>query len=910
MAKLDVQVGTLIPRGTPSPSRVSSPDQVRSGKLPPMLLADDVSNLSKTVNALHRVLANSTPEIGQIVLRNDAGQVVSAFGDAVYNGVRYTNYLSELHVGDPLLTHDPAHALLNANTDGSVTIGQNGWLDIIDPFGASAAWLGTRNDTLPVTGAADNGFGNIRLTVPGHTLTTGNSVRSARVGGVPNATGTFTITVVNTSQVDLDGSVWAGTYTSGGEIDRLLKVVGASMGTGGVVRIQTAVAHGYETGDRVNLYGTLGIPNLDGQWSVEVASAFQFDCVGSVYSGAWVAGGYVLRYFAGMLAQTFATGASFANYSLRAFADGSLRIRNAAIEVTSNQGRVEIDPATAQITLTSVSSLASIILDATVPAIKLLDQTGTPTVTLEVLQESDIVISATDGASPDRLTLATAHTYVSGDTVLIQNCSGDTAPNGYRIVTGLSAPGGTFTLTDLSGTPINGNGTYSGGGRIRRYYAGLLAQTIALGTAFDSYSLRAFADGTLELNGASLTGTSFTDPAATRTALSAQWAVDLTRTMPATGHYVELGNLAWGTQKGSSVEVSIAFDNGSTVGMAKKFIVTTAWAGTSDGYWRVTPASSSVYGSEDFDLIARMKESDSKLYLYLQKTSGSTAGTASVHLAFNCDSGDTWTGTTGTGTTISTTGTLNSIVPVATENYIASETGANNAIAGALPGVTLVAGLRVTVKLAHSLQVGANTFNLNAGGAVAIHSALHNGGDIGSAYSSGSVVNLLYDGTAWLDLSQFQGGYAEGTLSPDQRPSLGATNGGFLFWSTDFSLLYLWTGGAWELLSDALGAWAAPSLLNSWTDIGAPYVSSAYRETANGQVFVRAFVAGGTYTDGTSVFTLPIGYRPTGSMIFPVLFNDGAIKTGEVIVDSAGDFKVYGLTGNTWLQIALSFWTD
>jgi hypothetical protein len=94
-----------------------------------------------------------------------------------------------------------------------------------------------------------------------------------------------------------------------------------------------------------------------------------------------------------------------------------------------------------------------------------------------------------------------------------------------------------------------------------------------------------------------------------------------------------------------------------------------------------------------------------------------------------------------------------------TENYIASETGANNAIAGALTdpagtAVALAAALKVTVKLAHTLQAGANTFALNGGAAKSIKSSRNASNNIGTAYAAGGVIALVYDGTQWLDLSQ------------------------------------------------------------------------------------------------------------------------------------------------------------
>lgn len=92
-------------------------------------------------------------------------------------------------------------------------------------------------------------------------------------------------------------------------------------------------------------------------------------------------------------------------------------------------------------------------------------------------------------------------------------------------------------------------------------------------------------------------------------------------------------------------------------------------------------------------------------------------------------------------------------------NYIATETGANNAIAGALltssgSNMPLAEGLRVVIKLAHTLQVGPNTFSLNGGIATAIKSHLNIANDIATAYAVGSVVDLMYVGSVWQDMSQ------------------------------------------------------------------------------------------------------------------------------------------------------------
>lgn len=70
-----------------------------------------------------------------------------------------------------------------------------------------------------VTGATDNGAGLIRLQFANtnNGMATGNTLAIANVGGVPAATGSWTITNVGDStHIDLQGSAFAGSYTSGG----------------------------------------------------------------------------------------------------------------------------------------------------------------------------------------------------------------------------------------------------------------------------------------------------------------------------------------------------------------------------------------------------------------------------------------------------------------------------------------------------------------------------------------------------------------------------------------------------------------------------------------------------------------------------------------------------------------------
>ncbi len=426
-ANIKASVSPVVPAGTPSPLRLASPQQIRSSTATGILsnttlssLALDLNNVMQAVNALHTSAQQQQP-INQILLTNAAGQVVAAFGPTVYQGVQYLNFLSEVHVGDFTLSGDPTKAVFNANTDGSVSIGNNGWIDVHDPFGGNAAWIGTQNDTLLITNAVNNGSGAIRLSVPAHTFSmagnVGAQVRNMNLYNVPNAVGVWPVAYIDANTVDLVGSVWSGPFTpptpAAGiptykpTIDRILQIANVTS-DGGLIQVTTTVPHGYDSGSTVNIPAEPGgIIGAVGQWIIRVINSTAFDLktnaitgLPSVFAGAYTGGGTVLEYFAGILAQTIAIGSSFANFSLREFADGSLIIRNATIRLDAGPNSIVLDPAgpsivltsptsvitldasTGEITLAASGSLAKIVMTAGVPSIVLFNSAGTETASL------------------------------------------------------------------------------------------------------------------------------------------------------------------------------------------------------------------------------------------------------------------------------------------------------------------------------------------------------------------------------------------------------------------------------------------------------------------------------------------------------------------------------------------------
>src|SRR5258708_1632977 len=81
----------------------------------------------------------------------------------------------------------------------------------------------TNPAALTITGAANNGSGLIRITYTGTrspALATGNIVAIANAGGTIEPNGSWVVTVIDAQDIDLQGSTFTNTYTSGGIVQQ------------------------------------------------------------------------------------------------------------------------------------------------------------------------------------------------------------------------------------------------------------------------------------------------------------------------------------------------------------------------------------------------------------------------------------------------------------------------------------------------------------------------------------------------------------------------------------------------------------------------------------------------------------------------------------------------------------------
>lgn len=100
-------------------------------------------------------------------------------------------------------------------------------------------------------------------------------------------------------------------------------------------------------------------------------------------------------------------------------------------------------------------------------------------------------------------------------------------------------------------------------------------------------------------------------------------------------------------------------------------------------------------------------------------------------------------------------------------------------------------------------------------------------------------------------------------------------------------------------------AFIGATLQNSWVNFGSSFEVAAYMKDKQGFVHVVGCVKSGTMTNGTTLLTLPSGFRPTQIILRP-LFNAGA---GAILqIDpTLGTVDLYGVTTNAQVTFDFSF---
>ena len=106
-------------------------------------------------------------------------------------------------------------------------------------------------------------------------------------------------------------------------------------------------------------------------------------------------------------------------------------------------------------------------------------------------------------------------------------------------------------------------------------------------------------------------------------------------------------------------------------------------------------------------------------------------------------------------------------------------------------------------------------------------------------------------------------------------------------------------------LGEFNGPWFPMVLENSWTNSASGVsVVGAYRRVAPNSVHLVGELTPGTVADGTTIATLPFGFRPRRATAFPVARNPGALALLGPLFQllPTGILRAYGMTG------ALTVW--
>lgn len=100
-----------------------------------------------------------------------------------------------------------------------------------------------------------------------------------------------------------------------------------------------------------------------------------------------------------------------------------------------------------------------------------------------------------------------------------------------------------------------------------------------------------------------------------------------------------------------------------------------------------------------------------------------------------------------------------------------------------------------------------------------------------------------------------------------------------------------------------LDDWKQVPLVNSWENFGGEYSTAGYMKDSNGFVHLKGFIKNGISTRDTTLFTLPVGYRPPEVLVIPnIASNAGAAVPFVLEILKNGSVSIGVINAaNTWL---------
>lgn len=120
------------------------------------------------------------------------------------------------------------------------------------------------------------------------------------------------------------------------------------------------------------------------------------------------------------------------------------------------------------------------------------------------------------------------------------------------------------------------------------------------------------------------------------------------------------------------------------------------------------------------------------------------------------------------------------------------------------------------------------------------------------------------------------------------------------------------TGSTNTLESESTPAWISLTLLNSFTNYGSGWATAAYRKYSSGIVEVRGLVKRTTTPSAaTAIGTLPTGFRPTATRMFPVIANGmTGVAIGSIYIAPDGNIAWQSGATSEYFSIEFFFGVD
>ena len=96
-----------------------------------------------------------------------------------------------------------------------------------------------------------------------------------------------------------------------------------------------------------------------------------------------------------------------------------------------------------------------------------------------------------------------------------------------------------------------------------------------------------------------------------------------------------------------------------------------------------------------------------------------------------------------------------------------------------------------------------------------------------------------------------------------------------------------------------IGATGEPAFQNSWANEGsAGNETAAFRKDGLDRLYLKGYIDTGTIADGTVIFTLPAGYRPTNVLRIAGMYVQGSSENAfQIEIQTDGDVAIYGVSG-------------